>query len=90
MKKILMISALFLGSICATYAADDETGIKLRGDADGNKEVGMNDINIILKYLATGSTEGLNMYGADADGNNDIGMNDINTILKILTSGSAN
>jgi hypothetical protein len=56
----------------------------LRGDADGNGEVKLNDAVVILRYLARGDATPRNLDGADADDNDKVEVTDAVLILNFL------
>ena len=46
-----MMSALFFGMACSTFAADDVTGVKLLGDANDDGIVDGDDITVIVEII---------------------------------------
>jgi formylglycine-generating enzyme required for sulfatase activity len=56
----------------------------LRGDADGNGEVGISDVTAIIDYLLKGDATTINLTAADADGNGEIGISDVTAIIDYL------
>ena len=86
MKKFFMMSALFFGMACSTFAADDVTGIRKTGDVNGDGEVNIGDITAVLSVMATGNSEGLK---ADVNKDDEVNIGDITAILAIMATGSA-
>lgn len=83
-----MISALFFGMACSTFAADDVTGVKQTGDVNGDGEVDIADVTAVLSVMSTGSTEGLTGK-PDVNKDGEIDIADVTAILAIMATGSA-
>ncbi len=57
----------------------------VRGDVDGNNEVGMDDLSALINYLLTGDATQLNEAAAAAcDGSAGIGMDDLSALINYL------
>ena len=90
MKKFFMMSALFFGMACSTFAADDVTGIKLLGDADDDGKVDGQDILKIVEAIKDITTvEGIHIKNADAYKDGKIDGQDILAIVEIIRTGGA-
>ena len=93
MKKFFMMSALFFGMACSTFAADDVTGIKLLGDANDDGKVNISDVAVVLTLInnpnATGPVDHpYHLKNADANKDSKITVSDVAAILSIITSSS--
>lgn len=88
MKKFFMMSALFFGMACSTFAADDVTGVKLLGDANDDGIVDGDDITLIVDYIKNPSDESvlsrLHMKNADVTKDGFIDGDDITAIVEII------
>jgi len=63
---------------------------KLRGDADANGTVALEDLNAIIDFMLNGDISRINFDNADcntADGDGTIGMEDITALIDYLLSG---
>ena len=58
----------------------------LRGDVNGDGEVGISDVNQIIAFLQGTSGEGIDLSRADVNGDGEIGLSDINAIIDIILS----
>ena len=89
MKKFFMMSALFFGMACSTFAADDVTGIKLLGDANDDGEVNIADVSAVLSIIANGGNpEGYHAKNSDANKDGEINIADASTILSIIAGAN--
>lgn len=89
MKKFFMMSALFFGMACSTFAADDVTGIKLLGDANDDSVVDIADVTTVLTMIADPTATGpadapYHKKNADANKDQVIDIADVTTILSII------
>ena len=63
---------------------------KLRGDADGNGEVKMPDLTMLIDYILNGSAEGIVLKNADcnsAEGDGNYDLQDVNALIDFLLNG---
>ena len=60
----------------------------LRGDVDGNGEVGIADVTALIHYLLTGDATGVNTAAADCDESGDVGIADVTTLISYLLTGN--
>ena len=85
-----MMSALFFSMACSTFAADDVTGIKMLGDANGDDKVNGDDITIIVEYIKDPGNESvlsrihLKNANATKDPDGKINGDDITAIVEII------
>ena len=56
----------------------------ITGDADGDGEVTLEDVELVKEYIFTGKAEGLNFTNADTNGNKQLNAADIVKILNII------
>ena len=54
----------------------------LLGDADGDGEVGINDVSVIIDYLLSGGE--INALNADMDQSGDVEINDVAVLVDYL------
>ena len=63
----------------------------LRGDVDGNGEVGMDDLSALINYLLTGDGSSINMANAaccDSPGSTSVGMDDLSALINFLLTST--
>lgn len=65
---------------------DTHTFACLRGDVNGDGEVNIKDVTILLNYLLLGDRE-INLINADADMDSSIGIGDLTAIINIILKG---
>lgn len=58
------------------------------GDVDGDNFVNINDVTVLINYLLTSSSEGVNLQGADVDGNGIINISDVTDLINYLLTRS--
>ena len=58
----------------------------LKGDVNGDGEVGISDVNQIIAIIQGVGGEGIDLGRADVDGDGEIGLSDINAIIDIILS----
>ena len=56
----------------------------IKGDVDGNGQVGMDDLSAMINYLLTNNSTGLDMDAADIDNSGDVGMDDLSELINML------
>ena len=59
----------------------------LRGDANGDGEIGMPDVMYIVNYILGTPAEDFNAQAADANGDGEIGMPDVMFIVQYILKG---
>ena len=59
----------------------------LRGDVDGDGNVGIADITALTDYILTGNATGLNLTAADADYDGSVGIADVTAITDYILTG---
>ena len=88
MKKIFMMSALFFGMACSTFATNDVTGIKLLGDANDDGVVDGADLTKVIEAMKDiENVEGLHNKNADANKDGVIDGADLVAIIEIMKNG---
>lgn len=60
----------------------------LRGDADGDGSVGINDVTKIIDYLLNGNESSINLTAADADCDGRVAISDVPALIDYLLSKS--
>lgn len=68
------------------YFTDKNAG--QRGDVDGDGDVSISDVSLLIDYLLSGSATDFNLVGADADQDGEVGIADASAIIDYLLSGS--
>lgn len=65
---------------------DSHTFQRIRGDVDGDGEVGISDINCVIDILLGASVDEIIMGRADVDGDGEVGVSDVNAVIDIILS----
>ena len=60
----------------------------MRGDVDGDGEVSISDVSMLIDYLLTGNASGVDLTGADADQDGEVAIADVSAIIDYLLSGN--
>lgn len=60
----------------------------VRGDADGDGQVGVSDVATLINYLLAGGTGEINYRGADCDGDGLITTGDVARLIAYLLNGN--
>ena len=60
----------------------------LRGDVDGDGNVGISDVTALIDYILNGNATGVNLNAADCDQNGDIGISDVTALIDFILTGS--
>ena len=58
----------------------------ITGDVDGNGEVGINDVTVLIDYLLAGGS--IDTEAADVNGDNSVSISDVTDLIDILLSGN--
>ena len=59
----------------------------LLGDVDGNGNVGIADVTLLIDYVLTGNSAGVNLDVSNVDGDNVIGIGDVTAIIDYILTG---
>ena len=57
------------------------------GDVDMDNLVKINDVTVLINYLLSGNTEGIDLRAADCDKDTFVKINDVTTLINFLLSG---
>jgi len=60
----------------------------LRGDVNGNNEVGITDVTALINYLLSGDATGIVLEAADCNQNGSVAITDVTVLINYLLSGS--
>ena len=69
------------------YAGSEPTTDVLRGDANGDGEIGMPDVMFVVNYILGNPAETFNADAADANQDGEIGMPDVMFIVNYILNG---
>ena len=89
----LYLSAISVGypliydEVSGEWVPEDPTQF-ITGDADGNAKVTISDVTIMIDYLLSGYSTGMNMDNADVDGSGKINIEDVTLLIDYLLKGS--
>ena len=75
------------------YFAIDNVAIGtvgLRGDVDGDGNVGIADVTALIDYILTGNTTGFNLAAADVDDSGIVNIADVTALIDYILTGSWN
>ena len=59
------------------------------GDVNGNCEVDMDDLTLLINYLLTNDSTGMDLLAADVSGDGHVTMDDLTDLINYLLTGSA-
>ena len=74
-------------TINVTVAGQEEPA-SLRGDVDGDGDVSIVDVSVLIDYLLSGGTSTINHDGADCDLNEIVDIADVSTLIDYLLHGT--
>ena len=60
----------------------------LRGDVDGDGNVGISDVTALIDYILSGDASGINLEAADCDQDDSVGISDVTALIDYILSGS--
>ena len=60
----------------------------LLGDVDGDGNVGIADVTLLIDYVLTGNSAGVNLDVSNVDGDNIIGIADVTAIIDYILTGT--
>ena len=60
----------------------------MRGDVDGDGDVGVADVTTLIDYLLTGNETGVNLAAANVDGDSTVGVADVTALIDYILTGS--
>ena len=62
----------------------------MRGDVDGNQEVGIADVSALIDYLLSGDASAINLQNANCNLDGEVGIADVSALIDYLLSGAWN
>ena len=62
----------------------EQASESIRGDVDGDRTVGMDDLAALINYLLTSDPTGIDMQGADCDPSGEVNMDDLTALINYL------
>jgi len=68
------------------YFTDKNAG--LRGDVDGDGNVGVADVTALIDYLLTGNTAGVDLQAANVDGDSSVSVADVTALIDYILTGN--
>lgn len=60
----------------------------IRGDVDGDGDVAIADVSVLIDYLLSGNASGISLTAADADRDGDVAISDVSALIDYLLSGT--
>lgn len=61
----------------------------IKGDVDGNHEVSINDVTLLIDYLLTSNPSGIDLEAADVDADGNVNISDVTALIDMLLQGVA-
>ena len=58
------------------------------GDVDGNGELTISDISMLINCLITENTDGINLSNADLNGDGELNVSDITILVNYVLTGN--
>lgn len=85
-KEVLLHGSIMkYFSVAGLKSIDEfELVVGLKGDANGDGQVNVNDITTIASYILDGKVDGFNFDNADVNGDGNINVNDITSTATII------
>lgn len=59
----------------------------IRGDVDGDEEIGISDVTAIIDYLLTSNADGIILEASDCDQDNQVSISDVTALIDYLLNG---
>ena len=78
----------FLPKTTFTYGDDTPQPQYIRGDVDGNGEVKIADVSVLINYLLGGDPTGVDLLAADCDENGEVKIADVTALISYLLSNN--
>lgn len=63
-------------------------GSDMPGDVDGNGELTISDISMLINCLITENTDGINLSNADLNGDGELNVSDITILVNYVLTGN--
>lgn len=82
MKKTLFLFSLM--AVLVTFTAN-----AIRGDVDGDGNVGISDVTALIDYILSHDASGINPANADVDGDGVVGIADVTALIDLILRGPA-
>ena len=60
----------------------------MRGDVNGDGQVNISDVTVLINYLLSGNASGINLEAANCNGDNGVNISDVTTLINFLLSGN--
>ena len=57
------------------------------GNVDGDDEISIDDLTILIDYLLNGNASDINLDAADCNGDNSIDIDDVTTLISYILNG---
>ena len=83
-RIVISVVAADLQSATAYVINATVVSAVMPGDVNGDKIVGMDDLAMLINYLLTNNSDGINMANADVDGSSEVGMDDLTELINYL------
>ena len=78
----------FLPKTTFTYGDDTPQPQYIRGDVDGNGEVKIADVSVLINYLLGGDPTGVDLLAADCDENGEVKIAEVTALISYLLSNN--
>lgn len=84
LQRFLSLSAAMLFSLSAPFSASAQS---LPGDVNGDGEVNISDVVVLIDYVLTGDDSSINVENSDLDGDRFIGVSDVTMLIDFILYG---
>ena len=81
-------ATLALSEVQDMYFTNEAAPSFLRGDVDGDGEVGISDVTALIDYILTENPEGVNVPACDCDQDNEVGISDVTALIDYILIGN--
>ena len=83
MKKVILLLTLLAFSVTFSASAGN-----LKGDVDGDGNVGISDVTALIDYILGNGAYGIDMEQADVNGDGNLGIADVTDLIDIILKGT--
>lgn len=83
MKKVILLLTLLAFSVTFSASAGN-----LKGDVDGDGNVGISDVTALIDYILGNGAYGIDMGQADVNGDGNLGIADVTDLIDIILKGT--
>ena len=84
---ISVVAGDLQNAACYVINATVSTPAGKRGDVNGDNEVDINDVTLLISYILNGNSVIINFANSDLNGDNGIDINDVTALIGLILNG---